>query len=67
MPVDGKAEIAPGATCVLWTASADLDLYVLPFESLEIVFRQADDGTISGVTLRRAGDSGNSYSRLTDS
>lgn len=67
MPVDGKAEIAPGATGGLWSASADLDLSVLLRESLEIFFRPADDGTISGVTLRRAGDSGNSYSRLTGS
>ena len=42
------------------------DLYVLPRESLEILFRRADDDVISKVTLRRAGDAGNSYTRRTD-
>jgi CubicO group peptidase (beta-lactamase class C family) len=39
------------------------DLYVLPRESLEILFRREDDDVISRVTLRRAGDAGNSYTR----
>jgi hypothetical protein len=45
------------------TPTTDPDLYVLPRESLEIVFRRGEDGSIAGVTLRRAGSSGNSYSR----
>jgi hypothetical protein len=43
--------------------TTDADLYVLPRESLEICFRRSADGKISDVTLRRAGDAGNSYSR----
>jgi CubicO group peptidase (beta-lactamase class C family) len=47
--------------------TTDTDLYVLPRESLEIVFRRGEDGDISKVTLRRAGDAGNSYSRRPES
>jgi len=39
------------------------DLYVLPPESLEIVFHRGEDGEVSRVTLRRAGDAGNHLSR----
>jgi hypothetical protein len=46
--------------------TTEADLYVLARESLEIVFRRAEDGSISKVTLRRAGDAGNSYTRRTD-
>jgi hypothetical protein len=45
-------------------ATTEPDLYVLPRESLEIVFQRADDGTVSGVVLRRAGSTGNAYSRI---
>jgi hypothetical protein len=47
------------------TPTTEADLYVLPRESLEILFRRDEDGVISKVTLRRAGDAGNSYSRRT--
>ena len=47
--------------------TTDTDLFVLPRESLEIFFQRSKDGTISKVTLRRAGDSGNSYSRRHES
>jgi hypothetical protein len=40
------------------------DLYVLPSQSLEIVFQRAMDGTVTGVVMRRAGTSGHHYSRL---
>lgn len=43
--------------------TTDADLYVLPRESLEILFRRGEDGNIAKVSLRRAGDAGNSYSR----
>jgi CubicO group peptidase (beta-lactamase class C family) len=42
------------------------DLYVLPSQSLEIVFRRATDGTVTGVVMRRVGTSGHHYSRLED-
>jgi hypothetical protein len=45
------------------TPTTEDDLYVLPRESLEILFRRDDDNAISKVTLRRAGDAGNSYTR----
>ena len=41
------------------------DLFVLPHESLEILFRRTEDGTVAKVTRRRAGDAGNSYPRRT--
>jgi len=44
-------------------STTERDLYVLPRESLEVLFRRGEDGTIARVTLRRSGDSGNSYSR----
>jgi CubicO group peptidase (beta-lactamase class C family) len=47
--------------------TTDTDLYVLPRESLEILFRRGEGGKISRVTLRRAGDAGNSYSRRPES
>lgn len=40
------------------------DLYVLPSQSLEIVFQRAMGGTVTGVVMRRAGTSGHHYSRL---
>ena len=40
------------------------DLYVLPSQSLEIVFQRAMNGTVTGVVMRRAGTSGHHYSRL---
>ena len=43
------------------------DLYVLPRESLEILFRRGEDEKIAKVTLRRAGDAGNTYSRRPES
>jgi len=43
--------------------TTERDLFLLPRESLEILFRRGEDGTIAKVTLRRSGDSGNSYSR----
>jgi CubicO group peptidase (beta-lactamase class C family) len=46
--------------------TTEADLYVLARESLEMVFRRAEDGSISKVTLRRAGDAGNSFSRRAD-
>ncbi len=39
------------------------DLFVQPRESLEIVFRRAGDGRVTGVELRRAGDIGSTFSR----
>ena len=48
------------------TPTTEPDLFVLPRESLEILFRRSEDNTISKVTLRRAGDAGNSYTRRTD-
>jgi len=47
------------------TPTTDRDLFVLASESLEVVFQRAADGSVSGVTLRRAGDTGNAYSRRT--
>lgn len=47
--------------------TTDADLYVLPRESLEILFRRGEDGKIAQVTLRRAGDAGNAYSRRPES
>ena len=47
--------------------TTEADLYVLPRESLEILFRRSEDDMISKVTLRRAGDAGNSYTRRTGS
>ena len=43
--------------------TTDRDLYILARESLEILFLRDEDGTIVQVELRRAGDSGNRYSR----
>ena len=43
--------------------TTDRDLYILARESLEISFLRDEDGTIVQVELRRAGDSGNRYSR----
>jgi hypothetical protein len=48
------------------TPTTEPDLFVLPRESLEILFRRAEDGTVAKVTLRRAGDAGNAYTRLAD-
>lgn len=39
------------------------DLYLLPRESMEILFSRDIDGAISAVILGRAGDAGNRYSR----
>jgi CubicO group peptidase (beta-lactamase class C family) len=47
--------------------TTEADLYVLPRESLEILFRRGEDGNIAKVTLRRAGDAGNAYSRRGES
>ena len=43
--------------------TTEADLFVQPSESLEIVFRRADDGRVAGVELRRAGDIGSAFSR----
>jgi hypothetical protein len=43
--------------------TTEADLFVLPRESLEIVFRRAGDGRVTGVVLRRAGDTGSAFSR----
>lgn len=48
------------------TPTTEPDLFVLPRESLEILFRRTEDGRVARVTLRRAGDAGNSYSRRPD-
>ncbi len=48
------------------TPTTDRDIYVVASESLEVVFQRADDGAISRVVLRRAGDAGNTYSRRVD-
>jgi CubicO group peptidase (beta-lactamase class C family) len=48
------------------TPTTEPDLFVLARESLEIVFQRDQDGTVSKVTLRRAGDSGSAYSRRSD-
>jgi hypothetical protein len=45
------------------TPTSEPDLFVLARESLEIEFGRAQDGTVTRVTLRRAGDSGNRYTR----
>jgi CubicO group peptidase (beta-lactamase class C family) len=47
--------------------TTESDLYVLPSQSLEIVFRRATNGTVTGVVMRRAGTSGHHYSRLEES
>jgi CubicO group peptidase (beta-lactamase class C family) len=44
------------------TPTTEQDLFVLPRESLEILFRRTD-GRVTKVTLRRAGDAGNAYTR----
>ena len=44
--------------------TSEPDLYVLPPQSLEIEFRRANDGTVTGLVMRRAGTSGHHYSRL---
>ena len=46
------------------TPTTDEGLFVLPSESLEMLFHRASDGTIEKVTVRRAGESGNVYDRL---
>ncbi|HSO22135.1 MAG TPA: hypothetical protein VLT81_04460, partial [Chondromyces sp.] len=43
--------------------TTEADLFVVPTTSLEIVFRRGDDGRITGVVLRRAGDIGSAFSR----
>jgi len=48
------------------TPTSEPDLFVLPRESLEIVFSRGRDGAVNEVTLRRAGDAGNRYNRRTD-
>jgi CubicO group peptidase (beta-lactamase class C family) len=48
------------------TPTTEPGLFVLARESLEIVFRRTEDGTVAKVTLRRAGDAGNSYTRRWD-
>jgi len=45
--------------------TTDRDLYVLARESLEILFLRDENGAIVQVEMRRAGESGNRYSRLT--
>jgi hypothetical protein len=45
------------------TPTTEPDLYILPRESMEIHFRRGDDGSVNAVTLGRAGDAGNRYSR----
>ena len=39
------------------------DLFVLPPESLEFLFVRGTDGAVARVMVRKAGDTGNSYSR----
>ena len=46
--------------------TTETDLFVLPRESLEVLFRRADDGTVAKVIIRRAGDAGNFYTRRAD-
>lgn len=43
--------------------TTDRDLYILARESLEIVFLRDENGAIVQVEMRRAGESGNRYSR----
>jgi CubicO group peptidase (beta-lactamase class C family) len=45
------------------TPTDEPDLFVLASESLEIVFGRKEDGAVTQVTLRRAGDTGNTYTR----
>jgi CubicO group peptidase (beta-lactamase class C family) len=45
------------------TPTTERDLYILPRESMEILFSRDDDGSVTAVTLGRAGDAGNRYSR----
>jgi hypothetical protein len=40
------------------------DLYVLPQQSMELVFQRSDEGAIVQVLLRRVGDSGAVYTRI---
>lgn len=43
--------------------TTEADLFVQPRENLEIVFRRGGDGRITGVVLRRAGETGSAFSR----
>ena len=43
--------------------TTERDLFVQPTTSLEIIFRRGDDGRITGVMLRRAGETGSAFSR----
>ncbi len=43
--------------------TSEPDLFVLARESLEIFFERGQDGTVTQVTLRRAGDTGHRYTR----
>jgi len=61
MPVDGKAEITPGATGGLWSTPADLARWAV---KVMRAYRGESDRL---VPQGLSGDSGNSYSRLTDS
>jgi CubicO group peptidase (beta-lactamase class C family) len=45
------------------TPTTEPDLFVLARESLEIEFGRGQDGTVTRVTLRRSGDTGNRYTR----
>ena len=45
-------------------ATTEPDLFVLPRQSLEVVFGRSRDGRVETVTLRRAGQTGNRYRRV---
>ena len=46
--------------------TSEPDLYLGPSDSLEILFRRAENGSVSKVTMRRSGDPGSNYSRRVD-
>lgn len=48
------------------TPTTEKDLFVLPRESLEMLFHRAPDGTVDKVTVRRAGEAGHPYIRVED-
>jgi CubicO group peptidase (beta-lactamase class C family) len=48
------------------TPTTEADLYILPRESMEILFSRDDDGSVTAVALGRAGDAGHRYSRKVD-
>jgi CubicO group peptidase (beta-lactamase class C family) len=48
------------------TPTTEADLYILPRESMEILFSRNADGTVDAVKLGRAGNAGNRYSRKTE-